>query len=104
MDIGFELTVTTSEASSSETEGKGSVSGKVGWGLFSAKFSASMSHKSSQTRKTDTRARYEINIAASQQPPAEGLSRMMETLLAAVNPIDADKAEKLKLPAPADAA
>ena len=100
--IGFELTVETAEAQSSETEGKGSVSGKVGWGPFSAKFSASMSHKSTSTRKTDTRARYTVDILAKQQPPAEGMSRMLETLLAAVQPIDASVADKL--PASADAA
>ncbi len=104
VNINFELTVTTSEASSSETAAAGSAKGKVGWGFFSASFSASMSHKSSQTRKTDTRARYEIAIKASQQPPAEGLGRMMETLLAAVNPIDKDVADKLKIPAPAEPA
>lgn len=92
----FELTVETSEAQTSETSGSGSVKGKVGWGFFSASFQASMSHKSTNTRKTDTRARLLITMTAKQQPPAEGMARMLDVLLAAIKPIDADVADKLK--------
>jgi hypothetical protein len=93
VDIEFELTVETSETKSSETEVKGSAAGKVGWGFFSASFSASMSSKSSSVRKTDTRARYSVKIHAEQMDPPEGFSRIIDTLMnAMMQPIDADKA------------
>lgn len=104
VDVEFELTVETSETKSSETEVKGSAAGKVGWGFFSASFSASMSSKSSNVRKTDTRARYSVKIHAEQQDPPEGFMRIIDTLMnAMMQPID----EKLApvragaLPAPA---
>jgi hypothetical protein len=102
VDVNFELTVETSETQSSETSVAGSASGKVGWGFFSASFSASMSSKSSNVRKTDTRARYEVKIHAEQQDPPEGFSRIIDTLMnAMMQPIDADKAPaQAGLPAP----
>jgi hypothetical protein len=102
VDVSFELTVETSETQSSETAVSGSASGKVGWGFFSASFSASMSSKSSNVRKTDTRARYEVKIHAEQQDPPEGFSRIIDTLMnAMMQPIDADKAPtQAGLPAP----
>jgi hypothetical protein len=103
VDVNFELTVETSETKSSETSVAGSASGKVGWGFFSASFSASMSSKSSSVRKTDTRARYEVKIHAEQMDPPEGFSRIIDTLMnAMMQPIDADKAPaQAGLPAPA---
>lgn len=100
VDVNFELTVETSDVQTSESEYKGSVEGKVGWGIFSASFSASMACKSAQTRKTDTRARYEVKIHAEQQDPPEGFARIIDTLMSAMlQPIDADKAPKLPEPA-----
>ena len=103
VDVNFELTVETSETQSSESQASGSVSGKVGWGFFSASFSASMSCKSSSVRKTDTRARYEVKIHAEQADPPEGFARIIDTLMnAMMQPIDADKAPaQAGLPAPA---
>lgn len=100
VDVNFELTVETSETQSSESQYSGSVSGKVGWGFFSASFSASMACKNAQTRKTDTRARYEVKIHAEQQDPPEGFMRIIDTLMnAMMQPIDEDKAPKLAAPA-----
>jgi hypothetical protein len=103
VDVSFELTVETSETVSSESSYAGSASGKVGWGFFSASFSASMSAKSSNVRKTDTRARYEVKIHAEQCDPPEGFMRIIDTLMnAMMQPIDADKAPaQAGLPAPA---
>ncbi len=96
VDIGFELTVETSESSSSSTEASGSVSGSVGFAFWKASFSASMSHKSEQTRKTDTRARYTVNIHAEQADPPEGFKRIIDALTNAMTqPVDKDVADKL---------
>jgi len=103
VDVEFELTVETSETKSSELAVAGSASGKVGWGFFSASFSASMSSKSSSVRKTDTRARYSVKMHAEQMDPPEGFMRIIDTLMnAMMQPIDKDKAPaQAGLPAPA---
>jgi hypothetical protein len=96
VDVNFELTVETSETTSSESEFKGSAAATIGWAFVKASFSASMSSKSSNVRKTDTRARYEVKIHAEQQDPPEGFSRIIDALMnAMIQPIDADKAPAL---------
>lgn len=102
VDIDFELTVETAESSSSSTEMGAKVEGKVGFAFWSASFSASISHKSEQTRKTDTRARYQVKMHAEQSDPPEGFKRIIDTLMnAMLQPIDSDVAAKVALPAPA---
>lgn len=81
VSVNFELEVSTSESSSSSTEYGGEVAGKVGWGWFSASFSAKVSHKSEQTRKTDTRAKYTVAIRAARQEPPEALMRMIDMVV-----------------------
>ena len=94
--IEFELTVDTTESSESESKVEGSAEGKVGWGVFSASFKASASHRSAQTRKTDTRARYAFSVEAEATDPPEGLMRFLDFLLnAASDPVPAASAPPL---------
>jgi hypothetical protein len=79
--VDFELEVSTSESSSSSTAAEGSMAGSVGFGWFSASFSAKVSHKSEQTRKTDTRAKYSFHVEASQHEPPEALMRMIDMVV-----------------------
>lgn len=79
--VEFEMTIQASEQSLKETAGEGSLEAKVGWGVFSAKFSAKVSHKSSQTRSTDTRARYAVNMHVAQEELPEGMHRFLEIIL-----------------------
>ncbi len=91
--VDFDLEVSTSESSSSQTESKGSFSASIGWGWFSAKMSGSISHKSEQTRKTDTRAKYTVHLEARKQDPPEALMRVIDFLTnAATKPLPAAKA------------
>lgn len=78
--IDFELEVTQSEKSMNSTEADGSVEGSVGWGPFSVKLSGRVSHKSEQTRATDTRAKYSIHTQIKRQPPPEALMRVIDFL------------------------
>jgi hypothetical protein len=98
--VDFDLEVSTSESSSSQTESKGSFSAKAGWGPFSVKMSGSVSHKSQQTRKTDTRAKYTVHLEARKQEPPEALMRVIDCLTnAATKPLPAAKAPALPKPA-----
>ena len=50
-------------------------------------FSASLSHSSEQTRKTDTRAKYSFHVEARKQEQPEALMRIVEVMVnAATNP------------------
>lgn len=101
VDIDFELTVETAESSSSSTEVGAKAEGKVGFAFWSASFSASVTHKSEQTRKTDTRARYQVKMHAEQQDPPEGFKRIIDALMnAMIQPLDADAVAKLPAPTP----
>jgi hypothetical protein len=78
--IDFELTVSQSLEEHSSTEASGGFEAKVGWGPFSVSMHGSVSHKSEQTRKTDTRAKYSIHVAAKRQDPPEALARVIDFL------------------------
>ncbi|MNE55218.1 hypothetical protein D3C80_1500430 [compost metagenome] len=54
--------------------------GSLGWGPFSLNVKGSFSHKSTQTRKTDTRARYAFNTTLKRQDPPEAMMRVIDFL------------------------
>lgn len=86
--IDFELEITQSESSHSSTEGEGSFEASMGWGPFSVKVHGKVSHKSEQTRSTDTRAKYSIHTAVKRQGPPEALMRVIDFLTdAATKPV-----------------
>lgn len=78
--IDFELTVSQSLEEHSSTSAEGGFEAKIGWGPFSVSMHGSVSHKSEQTRKTDTRAKYTIHVSAKRQDPPEALARVIDFL------------------------
>lgn len=82
--VEFEMTIQSSEESSTSNEAEGSLEAKAGWGPFSVKITGRASHKSSQTRKTDTRARYAVNMKIAKDSMPEGMSQFMEMIQQAV--------------------
>lgn len=86
--IDFELTISQSEETHEETSAQADLEASFGWGPFSVKVHGSVSHKSEQTRKTDTRARYAIHTEVKRQPPPEALMRVIDFLTdAATKPV-----------------
>jgi hypothetical protein len=81
--IDFELSVSQSEEEHSENSGEGGFEAKMGWGPFSVTVHGTVSHKDEQTRKTDTRAKYSIHVAAKRQDPPEALMRVIDFMTAA---------------------
>lgn len=95
----FEMQIDTSEAQSSSTEAKGEFSAKVGFAFWSASISGSVSHKSEQTRKTDTRSKLTIHMEASRQGAPEGLQRVLDVIMdAQIRALPKDKAPALNAP------
>ncbi|RMF10487.1 MAG: DUF2589 domain-containing protein [Alphaproteobacteria bacterium] len=86
--VDFELEVSSAEAMSSSTEAGAEIEASLGWGPFSAKLTGRVSHKSEQTRSTDTRAKYSFHTALRRQPPPEALMRVIDFLTdAATKPV-----------------
>ena len=78
--IEFEMTINQMAEDRSSKEAEGSMEASLGWGPFKLNVKGSVSHKSEQTRKTDTRARYAFNTTVRRQQPPEALMRVMEFL------------------------
>ncbi|WP_420829478.1 DUF2589 domain-containing protein [Nannocystis pusilla] len=71
---------------SSTTASAGSSFGGTFWG-FTASISGSVTTSSSNTRSTDHSAKYDISARATQQPPAEGMSRLNQIFASVIEPI-----------------
>lgn len=86
--IDFELEVSQSESSKSNTEAEASLEASVGWGPFKARITGKVSHKAEQTRQSDTRAKYSIHTEIKRQQPPEALMRVIDFLTeAATKPV-----------------
>lgn len=87
VNINFTMEVKTSATSTNKREAKAELAAKANWGWASASFTGSVSSSSENTRSTDNSAKYDINVIAKQQPPQEGMSKLMDLLASAVDPI-----------------
>lgn len=85
--IKFDMAVTQAEVDTSATEASAGLEVSAGWLWGKASISGKISHKSEQTRKTDTTAKYEVEIEATQAPIPEGLARILDMLQAAIVPV-----------------
>lgn len=86
--IDFELTISQQAEDTKETAGSAEFGASLGWGPFKVDVRGQVSHKSAQTRKTDTRARYAISTRVSRQNPPEALMRVIDYLTeAATKPV-----------------
>ena len=86
--IDFEVTISQSEMTQTDTSGEGSVEAKLGWGPFSVAVHGKVSHKAEQTRKTDTSAKYSIHTKVARQPAPEAVLKVIDFLTeAATRPV-----------------
>jgi len=78
--VEFELTISQMAEDFSESSKNGELAGSLGWGPFKLDVKGSISSKSTQTRKTDTRARYAFNTTLRRQDPPEAMMRVIDFL------------------------
>lgn len=98
--VDFDLEINTSDTQTSSTETGASLSGSLGLAWFKVELKGSVTHKSEQTRKTDTRAKYTVHLEADRQDPPEALMRVIDAITQAVTrPVPKDKAPALPVPA-----
>ncbi|UVM57805.1 DUF2589 domain-containing protein [Pseudomonas sp. B21-012] len=87
-NIEFELTISQQAESTEESGKEASFGASLGWGKFRLNVKGQVSHRSTQTRKTDTRARYAFNTKVRRQDPPEALMRVIDFLTdAATKPV-----------------
>ncbi|TCO09845.1 DUF2589 domain-containing protein [Natronoflexus pectinivorans] len=90
--VDFQMEVNSVTASSNKNEKEASAeakgSFKLGlWGKGSVKVNGKVTTSKENTRSTNQTAKYQISVSAKQQPPTEGLSRLMDILASCTAPI-----------------
>ncbi|MFA7894906.1 DUF2589 domain-containing protein [Pseudomonas putida] len=86
--VEFELVINQMSEDTSARDMNAEGAAALGWGPFKLNVKGSVSHKSTQTRKTDTRARYAFNTTLKRQEPPEAMMRVIDFLTdAATKPI-----------------
>ncbi|MBF8672197.1 DUF2589 domain-containing protein [Pseudomonas putida] len=79
-NVEFELVINQMSEDVSSKDMNAEATGSLGWGPFRLNVKGSVSHKSTQTRKTDTRARSAFNTTLKRQEPPEAMMRVIEFL------------------------
>lgn len=82
VDISFELSISSAETSNSNTSESTNLDVKSNrwFSPVTASMTGSVSHSSSQTRSTDTRAKYSFQISARKQGTPEALQRIIDAI------------------------
>lgn len=82
VNVSFELTIASAETGNIDGSEKvdASVKTKSWFSPVSASMTGSVSHSYSQTRSTDTRAKYSFNVCARKQAMPESLQRIIDAI------------------------
>lgn len=95
-EVNFTMSVSSSDSSESsqDTSGTMSAEAKLNYGIFSmkVKMTGSVASHSSNTRKSDNSAKYDVRVLARDDGPPEGLMKMLDMLQSAITPIPASSA------------
>lgn len=90
IDFQMEVTDVTASKDTSQQEGEISASYKSYWGL-SAQIRGKVTSSRENTRSTDQTAKYQVHVGARQQPPTEGLSKLMDIMASCTAPLSVSK-------------
>lgn len=92
--VEFDMTITQLAENTLSTEKDASLNASLGWGPFALEVKGSVSQKSAQVRKTDTRARYAFSTTVRRHDPPEAMMRVIDFLTdAATKPTTTGQAE-----------
>lgn len=91
VNIDFQMEVTDTETTKTNTSGEVStdISGNYGWffAKTQVKVAGKVSSSRENTRTTNQTAKYQVHVTARQHPPTEGLSKLMDILSSCVEEI-----------------
>lgn len=87
VDIDFQMEVTDNnvDKSSSHAEATSKITG--GWWVTKAEISGKVTSSKENTRTTNQTAKYQVHVTATQQPPTEGLSKLMDIMASCIEPL-----------------
>lgn len=85
IDFQMEVSATSQTRAKTEAEVAAKASGRF-WGV-SFEVSGRVTSSRENTRSTNQTAKYQINVHARQQPPTEGLNKLMDVMASCVDPI-----------------
>lgn len=98
--VNFEMEVKSAcsedikEASNRQEGGKGSITGKIGWGMFSVSITGSVSYSSEDSRTHDTHyensntAKYSVSVHAGQLPMPKGVNTIIDAYAKSIQPVE----------------
>lgn len=99
-EVKFTMSVSSSESSENAADSSGSYEGsaKMGFGPFSAKVTVrgSVSSHSSNTRKSDNSAKYDVRVLARDDGAPEGMMKVLDLLNTAIAPVPSTEAQPSK--------
>jgi len=88
VNVTFDMSVSTSDSSSNTNSQSATVSASwKGWGA-KVKFQGSVSNKNESQRKSDTSAKYHIDVKAIDEGAPEGLMKVLDILGEAIQPAE----------------
>lgn len=90
VDVDFQMEVTATESDTTKSSVDVTTTAGVSGGLFT-KFNVNVQGKVASsrenTRSTNQTAKYQVHVNARQQPPTEGLSKLMDILASCTAPL-----------------
>ena len=86
VNVTFDMAVSTSDSSANTNSQSATVSASYrGWGA-KVKFSGTVSNKNESQRKSDTSAKYHVDVKALDEGAPEGLMKVLDILQEAIQP------------------
>lgn len=93
VDVDFQMEVTDSTVSKDASTATADAQASAKWFVFKADINGKVTTSRENTRTTNQSAKYQVHVSASQQPPTEGLSKLMDIMASCVEPIDSDSSK-----------
>ncbi len=87
INVDFQMEVTDTNVNKSNSTADASTNISAKWFCTSVNIAGKVSTSRENTRTTDQTAKYQVNVTASQQPPTEGLSKLMDIMASCIEPI-----------------
>ncbi len=94
VDVDFQMEVTDTNVSKSNTTASADAKMTAKSWCVSAEISGKVSTTRENTRTTNQTAKYQVHVTASQQPPTEGLSKLMDIMASCIEPVSVPESSK----------
>lgn len=87
IDVDFQMEVTDTNSSTDNSSADASTNISSKWFGVNVGISGKVSSSRENTRSSNQTAKYQVHVTASQQPPTEGLSKLMDIMASCIEPV-----------------